>query len=69
MIIGIITKSKQVCNAAVTDIAELCGREIINVKSIVMNKEKAKKIQKWYNYFRFAVIVMVVGVLICMAAL
>lgn len=34
-----------------------------------MNKEKAKKIQSCYNYFRLAVLLSVVGALICMAAL
>lgn len=67
---GIITKMKQVCNGAVTDKVELCGIEIINLKKIVvMNKEKAKKIQSYYNYFRLVVVLSVVGALVCMAAL
>lgn len=28
-----------------------------------MNKEKALKIQRWYDYFRLAVVIIVVGLL------
>lgn len=32
-----------------------------------MDKEKAMKIQRWYDYFRLAVVVIFIGVLMLLA--
>lgn len=32
-----------------------------------MNKEKAKKIQRYYDYFRLTVVVLVIGLLMFLA--
>ena len=32
-----------------------------------MNEEKAKKIQRYYDYFRLAVVILFVGLLVCFA--
>ncbi len=32
-----------------------------------MNEEKAKKIQRWYDWFRLAVVVLFIGILVYLA--
>lgn len=33
-----------------------------------MDKEKAKKIQKYYDYFRLAVVILFIGLMMCLAS-
>lgn len=52
---------KHGCKLSVTRIHDLCG----GLKTIyIMDKEKAVKIQRYYNLFRLVVILMFVGLLL-----
>ncbi len=56
---------QQVCNLSVILAEYLC---VTILKQQVMDKEKAKKIQRYYDYFRFVVIILFVGLLLFMAS-
>ena len=54
---------QQVCNLSVIPEEYLCG-VIHQTKRIIMDEEKAKKIQRYYDYFRLAAVILIVGLLV-----
>lgn len=58
---------KYVCNLYVINKHDLCTTLLTN-KIMFMEKEKALKIQRYYDYFRFAVVVSTIGLLLFLAS-
>lgn len=54
---------KHLRNSSVTLRSYLCSRFLINL-FMIMDKAKAIKIQRWYDYIRLTVILVFIGLLI-----
>lgn len=54
---------KHLRNSSVTLRSYLCNRFLINL-FMIMDKAKAIKIQRWYDYIRLTVILVFIGLLI-----
>lgn len=62
-----VTILKYLCNASAIIGIYLCSRfHNINI-TVIMNKEKAIRIQRYYDYFRLIMILSLAGLLVYLA--